>query len=240
LNDTTTSATSEAPLVLTGIGRRFRQRWALRGVSLRVDRGDVLALMGRNGTGKSTLLRVVAMLLRPSRGEGAIFGYDMVREASSARGLVGLLGHDNGLYEDLTAVENLRFVLRMLGRPADDAAIMSALSQVGLERAARDRVRTFSSGMQRRLAIARLRVQAPPLLLLDEPYNSIDSEGVQLVNELIASTRRAGGAAIVVVHDVDRVAGEATRWARLLEGRVETSDEPVEEPLNAARVEEVA
>src|SRR5689334_7241923 len=207
---------------------------------MRIDQGEVVALMGRNGTGKSTLLRVVAMLLRPSRGQGSVFGFDLVREASAARGLVGLLGHDNGLYEDLTAIENLRFVLRMLGRPSNDAAIMSALSYVGLERAARERVRTFSSGMQRRLAIARLRVHAPPLLLLDEPYNSIDSDGVQLVNDLIASTRRAGGAALVVVHEVDRVAGEATRWARLLEGRVETSDEPVEERVNAARVEEVA
>src|SRR5690349_9992079 len=196
--------------------------------------------MGRNGTGKSTLLRVVAMLLRPSRGQGEIFGYDMVRETGAARGLVGLLGHDNGLYEDLTAVENLRFVLRMLGRRSDDDVIMSALSAVGLERAALERVRTFSSGMQRRLAIARLRIQAPPLLLLDEPYNSIDSEGVQLVNDLIASTRRAGGAALVVVHEMERIRGHATRWARLLEGRVETSDAPVEEPVDALGVEEVA
>src|SRR5262245_33681040 len=183
---------------------------------MRIERGDVVALMGRNGTGKSTLLRVCAMLLRPSRGQGSVFGFDIVREASSARGLVGLLGHDNGLYDDLTALENLRFVLRMLGRPSHDDAILTALASVGLERSANERVRTFSSGMQRRLAIARLRLHAPPLLLLDEPYNSIDSDGVQLVNELIASTRRAGGAALVVVHDVERVGAEATRWARLL------------------------
>lgn len=236
----TLTHTPPAALELSGIGRRFRQRWALRGVTLRIERGDVVALMGRNGTGKSTLLRVCAMLLRPSRGEGRIYGFDLVREASSARGLVGLLGHDNGLYEDLTAVENLRFVLRMLGRPSHEQAIMSALTQVGLERAANDRVRTFSSGMQRRLAIARLRLHAPPLLLLDEPYNSIDSEGVQLVNELLASTRRAGGAALVVVHDVERVGSQATRWARLLEGRVVTSESPVYEPVNPLDVEEVA
>ena len=196
--------------------------------------------MGRNGTGKSTLLRIVAMLLRPSRGEGAVFGFDLVREASAARGLVGLLGHDNGLYEDLTAVENLRFVMRMLGRPHDEAAILATLAEVGLERAANDRVRTFSSGMQRRLAIARVRLHAPPLLLLDEPYNSIDSEGVQLVNELIATTRRGGGAALVVVHDVERIASQATRWARLFEGRVETSDAPVDDATDAMSVEGVA
>jgi heme exporter protein A len=207
---------------------------------MRLERGEVVALMGRNGTGKSTLLRVVAMLLRPSRGEGSVFGFDLVREASAARGLVGLLGHDNGLYDDLSAIENLRFVLRMLGRPSNDAAIMSALADVGLERAARERVRTFSSGMQRRLAIARLRVHAPPLLLLDEPYNSVDSEGVQLVNDLIASTRRAGGAALVVVHETERIGAQATRWARLLEGRIETSETPVEEPVDALGVEDVA
>jgi heme exporter protein A len=224
--DATVSTTTPTPLELHGIGRRFQHRWALRGASLRLERGEVLALMGQNGSGKSTLLRIAAMLLRPSKGGGAVFGHDIVRDRVAARGLVGLLAHDNGLYEDFTAAENLRFVLRMLGRPPEPSTIERALADVGLAGVADERVRDFSSGMQRRLAIARVKLHAPPLLLLDEPYNSVDTEGVTLINALIAESRERGGAVLVVVHDVERVGGVATRWARLVDGRVTTTEAP--------------
>lgn len=214
------STAAPPPLILSGIGRRFQRRWALRGASLRLEHGEVLALMGRNGSGKSTLLRIAAMLLRPSRGTGSVYGLDIVGDRLAARGLVGLLAHANGLYEDFTAAENLRFVLRMLGRAHDEGAVLRALEEVGLGAVADERVRGFSSGMQRRLAIARVRLHAPPLLLLDEPYNSVDADGVGLVNQLLAETRARNGAALVVVHDVERVAGVATRWAHIVEGRV--------------------
>ncbi len=174
-------------------------RWALRGVSLEVEPGEVVGIMGHNGSGKSTLLRVVSTALRPSAGEGWVFGKHLVREAVEVRSHIGFLAHSPGLYDDLTATENLIFAARMLGVP--EAQIPAALERVGLAREANERVRGFSAGMQRRLALARMTLGSPGLLLLDEPYNNFDPQGIELVNEVIQDARRGGGAALVVLHD---------------------------------------
>lgn len=174
-------------------------RWALRGVTMEVNAGEVVGIMGHNGSGKSTLLRVISTALRPSAGEGWVFGKHLVRDAVEVRGHVGFLAHSPGLYDDLTAAENLVFAARMLG--ISEAGIPAALERVGLAREARERVRGFSAGMQRRLALARLILGTPGLLLLDEPYNNFDPQGIELVNEVIQDARRRGGAALVVLHD---------------------------------------
>lgn len=174
-------------------------RWALRGVSLDVEPGEVVGIMGHNGSGKSTLLRVVSTALRPSAGEGWVFGKHLVRDAVEVRSHIGFLAHSPGLYDDLTASENLIFAARMLG--VSETRIPVALERVGLAREAKERVRGFSAGMQRRLALARMTLGSPGLLLLDEPYNNFDPQGIELVNEVIQDARRAGGAALVVLHD---------------------------------------
>lgn len=174
-------------------------RWALRGVSLEVEPGEVVGIMGHNGSGKSTLLRVVSTALRPSAGEGWVFGKHLVRDAVEVRSHIGFLAHSPGLYDDLTAAENLIFAARMLGVP--EGQIPAALERVGLAREANERVRGFSAGMQRRLALARMTLGSPGLLLLDEPYNNFDPQGIELVNEVIQDARRSGGAALVVLHD---------------------------------------
>lgn len=174
-------------------------RWALRGVTLDVEQGEVVGIMGHNGSGKSTLLRVISTALRPSAGEGWVFGKHLVRDAVEVRSHVGFLAHSPGLYEDLTATENLQFAARMLG--VSEGPIPGLLDRVGLGREAKERVRGFSAGMQRRLALARLMLGQAGLLLLDEPYNNFDPQGIELVNEVIQEARRGGGAALVVLHD---------------------------------------
>jgi len=213
------SSTSPA-VALTGIARRFGSRWVLRGADLRVGRGETVAILGRNGSGKTTLLRIVATLLRSSRGTGAVFGHDLSRDADSVRSRIGLLGHSNAVYPDLTAAENLGFTLRMLGRPFDPRSVDVTLDAVGLGPQANTRTRGFSAGMQRRLALARLRVIGPELLLLDEPYSSLDPEGTDLITALIADTRSAGGAAILITHDISRAARIADRVVVLDDGRI--------------------
>jgi len=200
-------------------------RWALRGVSLDVEPGEVVGIMGHNGSGKSTLLRVVSTALRPSAGEGWVFGKHLVRDAAEVRAHVGFLAHSPGLYDDLTASENLIFAARMLG--VSETRIPVALERVGLAREANERVRGFSAGMQRRLALARMTLGSPGLLLLDEPYNNFDPQGIELVNEVIQDARRAGGAALVVLHDrrqgehvLDRIV-ELGRGAVIDTGRVD-------------------
>lgn len=193
------------------VARRFVRRWALRGVTLRVRPGEVVAIRGSNGSGKSTLLRIVASALRPTRGTCAVFGHDVVREAGDVRSIVGLLGHSAALYEDLTVAENLRFAARMLGLAEDPRAIAAAIDTVGLAAAADERARTLSSGMQRRVALARLMMHAPRLLLLDEPHNSLDADGIEIVNGLVRSSQLAGGATLVVSHEPERMRHLADR-----------------------------
>ena len=191
---------SRPPTVkLRGLARRFGTRWALRGITLDVEPGEVVGIVGHNGSGKSTLLRVISTALRASAGEGWVFGHHLQREAVEVRRHIGFLAHAPGLYDDLTATENLIFAARMLG--VSESTIPPTLERVGLGHARDERVRGFSAGMQRRLALARLIMGRPRLLLLDEPYNNFDPQGIELVNEVIHEARVGGGSALVVLHD---------------------------------------
>jgi heme exporter protein A len=203
----------------SGLGKRFGIRWVLRGVSLEVQRGEAVGLMGSNGSGKSTLLRVLGTLLTPNAGSGTVNGLDLVREASSVRGEVGYLAHTPGLYDDLTARENLVFAADMLGLP--HTVVDDSLERVGLSYAAGDRVRGFSAGMQRRLALARLVLRNPRVLFLDEPYSNLDAEGVVLMNSVINGIVRAGGAALVALHELAPAKSMLDRTLTLVDGRIE-------------------
>lgn len=210
-------------LALRGVARRFLKTWALRGVDLVVDRGEALALAGANGSGKTTLLRVAATLLRPSRGGGEVFGHDLEADADAARAHVGMLAHRTGLYEDLTPRQNLAFAARMLGLDAAGDAIDSALRRVALHEAAEGSVRGLSSGMRRRLALARLLLAPPRLLLLDEPFASFDAAGLALVDDVVGEVRRGGGAVLIATHDLERAERLVDRVVRLEAGRVAPS-----------------
>jgi heme exporter protein A len=212
-------ATGRVPAVaLHGLARRFGRRWVLRGIDLHVAAGEVVALTGRNGSGKTTLLRVCATALRPTRGDGAVFGSDLVQGADAVRELVGYLGHHPGLYDDLTAAENLGFACRMAGVPAPESAVVAALEQVGLAEERRERVRGFSAGMRRRVALARLLLRPPRLLLLDEPYASFDADGILLVNRFAARVAADGGAVLVATHDLLRARDVIQRDVHLSDG----------------------
>jgi len=193
-------STSNQPTVtLDRLSRRFGTRWALRAVNLEIQPSEIVGVIGHNGSGKSTLLRVISTALRPSVGEGWVYGHHLVRDAVEVRRHIGFLAHSPGLYEDLTATENLIFAARMLG--VSESSIAPALERVGLTHAKAERVRGFSAGMQRRLALARLILGSPRLLLLDEPYNNFDPQGIELVNDVIEGVRETGGSALVVLHD---------------------------------------
>lgn len=221
-------AAQVAALELDGIVRRFGTRWVLRGISLRVEPGTVLALTGRNGSGKTTLLRLITTAIRPTRGRGRVFGKDLVSDAADVRDAVGILAHRAGLYEDLTAGENLAFALRMYGERADVDRIGQVLEEVGLEGEGGERVRGFSAGMRRRLALARLLLRPPRLLLLDEPYASFDVDGIRLVNRFAARVAGEGGAVIVATHELARGRGLIDRIVRIEDGRLVDRDAEVE------------
>jgi len=147
-------------------------------------------------------------------------GIDVARFAHQVRGRVAYLGHANGLYEDLTAAENLHFAAAMHALPADVAAsaVAESLVRIGLAAFAMDRVRGFSAGMRRRLALGRLLLASPSLVLLDEPHAALDAAGMDLVDRLIADWHASGVSVLIASHHADRVSDLADGWARLDNG----------------------
>jgi heme exporter protein A len=197
------------------LARLFGRNAALAGISLRVETGRTVALLGPNGAGKTTLLRILATAIRPSFGSATVDGIDVAAAPDLIRPRVAYLSHATGLYDDLTADENLRFAATMLGRPDMVEAARRALDEVGLAPVARDRVRGFSVGMRRRLALGRLLLASAPLVLLDEPHAALDAEGMALVDRLLGRWREAGTTVLVASHQADRVMKLADGWARL-------------------------
>jgi heme exporter protein A len=209
------------PLIrVAGLRKRYGVHFVLDGVSLDVHAGEALALLGANGAGKTTLLRIVATLVRPSGGAAAVAGHDCVNEAERVRREVGYVAHGSHLYEDLTAAENLRFWTELTGTPVARDAIVNALASVELDPVADDRVRTFSAGMQRRLSLARLLLVPPRVLLLDEPFASLDQRATKWLEEHLLARKAQGAAIVMSTHSFGRELGVADRVAILAEGRV--------------------
>jgi heme exporter protein A len=200
-------------VVTTDLARLFAGSPALAGVSLRVEAARTIALLGSNGAGKTTLLRILATALRASYGTGRVDGLDLSRDADAIRDRVAYLSHATGLYDDLTARENLRFAATMLRTPDAPARVERALADVGLATRADDRVGAYSAGMRKRLALGRILLGQPSLVLLDEPYASLDADGMGLVDQLLTAWREAGVSVVIASHSTDRL-------APFLDGRV--------------------
>jgi len=204
------------PAVATrDVARLFGRSAALAGVSLEVERGRMVAFLGPNGAGKTTLLRILATSLRPTFGTAHVDGIDVAERPELVRPRVAYLSHATGLYDELTAAENLRFAATMLRRPNPTEAAAHALAEAGLEADAARRVRGFSAGMRRRLALGRLLLGAPSVVLLDEPHAALDAEGAALVDRLLERWRDGGTTVLVATHQADRITRLADGWARL-------------------------
>jgi heme exporter protein A len=203
-----------------GLARLFAGTVALADVSLRVGAGRVVALTGPNGAGKTTLLRILATSLRPTFGHASVDGLDVVAHAAEVRARVAFLSHATGLYDDLSARENLRFAATLLGTPDREARIDQALADVGLAEQADARVRAFSAGMRRRVALARVLLGQASLVLLDEPYAALDADGMALVDALIDAWRGVGATVLVASHAAERLHGRADASVELERGVV--------------------
>jgi heme exporter protein A len=207
---------SRPPAVLaTNLARLFAASPALVDVSLEVAAGRLVILRGPNGAGKTTLLRVLSTSIRPSLGSVLVDGLDIVRDADQVRPRVAYLAHATGLYDDLTAEENLRFAATLLGTPHGAERVSRALDDVGLGRRRSERVGTFSAGMRRRLALGRILLGSPSLVLLDEPYAALDPDGMAIVDELLGAWRGAGVTVLLASHAAERVEDRCDGTVRL-------------------------
>lgn len=210
-------AASHLPVLLEGVSVRAGSVQILHDLSLEVAAGEAVGVFGANGAGKTTLLRLIATLIKPSAGVATILGSDVGSdERFEIRPRIGYVGHVPGLYPELTLTENLQFVADVRGLAASD--VEGALEAVGLGAAGNRLVDRCSHGMQRRAEFARVLMTEPELLLLDEPHSALDGDAVDLVEAIVNKTIGAGGAAVVVSHDQQRVGDMTTRTVEISQG----------------------
>ncbi len=192
---------------------------ALAGVTLRLQRGSITLLRGPNGAGKTTLLRVCAGLVPIERGRATVLNVDLVAERQQVRHRVGLLAHANGLYDDLSARENVTFWGRTVGATEGEVAV--ALTRMGLDgRLANLRVAKMSAGQRRRTALAGLIARRAELWLLDEPHAGLDAAGRDELDGLLRAAAVAGATIVVASHELDRAGSLATRQIEVVAGQV--------------------
>lgn len=208
---------AEPVIAAESVGRRLGGRWALRDISIQVYRGESVMLRGPNGSGKTTLLRVLASALSPTVGVVRAFG----GHPRDHRGSIGLLSHADGHYDELSGRDNL-MLAKSLGSLEGEVPYL--LHRVGLNARANDPVRVYSAGMRKRLAFARLLLKNPALVLLDEPYAALDTDGHDFVDLLLGSLRSEGRTVIISTHQVRRVGAMCSREIRLESGRVVALD----------------
>ena len=203
----------------TGLSKRYRRRWAVDHLDLAVEQGDIYGFIGQNGAGKSTTLKLLCGLARPTQGEALIFGKP-VRD-SVARRRVGALIEQPGLYPDLSGRENLRLCAALLGLDSPERQVEEILRTVGLAPGEKKPVRHYSMGMRQRLGVALALLGGPDLLLLDEPINGLDPEGIREMRELLLRLNRERGLTILVSsHILGELSKIATRYGIIQQGRM--------------------
>ncbi|MBF0417855.1 MAG: heme ABC exporter ATP-binding protein CcmA [Magnetococcales bacterium] len=191
---------------LEGVRHRYGRHLVLAGIDLNAARGECLVLYGANGSGKSTLLSLLSTRHAIREGSYHLDGLDVRHHGQEARERLLFIGHQTHLYGHLTPVENLLFFSDLRGLSVTTSQLRSALGSVGLAKAADKPVQWFSAGMRKRLALARMLLAEPRLLLLDEPYSALDTQGVNWLNAMLTDYLNQGGAVIMASHDPERVA----------------------------------
>ena len=201
------------------LSKRYQGRWAVDSLDLLVEQGDIYGFIGRNGAGKSTTLKLLCGLARPTRGEALIFGRP-IRD-SVARRRVGTLIEQPGLYPDLSGRENLRLYAALLGLDSPERQVDGILETVGLTPGEKKPVKHYSMGMKQRLGVGLALLGGPDLLLLDEPINGLDPEGIREMRELLLRLNRERGLTILVSsHILGELSKIATRYGIIQEGRM--------------------
>ncbi len=203
---------------------------ALREISLDIGQGRCCALLGRNGAGKTTLLRILGGLSPYQQGEVSLFG--QAPRGRGARRSSGFLGHGIGVYEDLSAQENLRFFARVHGIDDVSGTVAKWLERVGLARVAGMPVRQFSRGMRQRLALARTFQHEPQVLLLDEPFTSLDDKAIAMLSDLLNEARQRGATIVLSTHQLREALAIATDVALIENGKLRYSGERTPEMLS--------
>lgn len=192
----------------------------LRNVSLTLGKGEILAVVGPNGAGKSTFFKCTVGLLQPSGGEIILDGNLVKKKSAIAQKKIGFLGHESFLYNNLSPLENLQFYGKLYKVKNLEERMKELLKEVGLYLFKDVPIRSFSRGMMQRLAIARVLLAEPDILMLDEPHTGLDQEAVQLLNRIIIDKKNSGTSILIISHDFEQVHKLADRVAVLKKGKI--------------------
>jgi heme exporter protein A len=211
-------------LEIDGVWKYFGDFPALRDVALSIAPGSALALLGRNGAGKTTLLRILAGLSRPSRGS--------VKFQGKLQGSIGILGHGIGVYDELSAVENLTLFGRLHNLPNPRKRADEMLERVGLSRVRDGLAREFSRGMRQRLAVGRAFLHDPEVLLLDEPFTALDDRAIAVLQSMIKEMRDQGRTIIMSTHQLREALELASHVALLQRGQIVHAGERTQQMLD--------
>ncbi len=211
---------AEVAIRVEGLQKSFGDEPVLWDLDLEVQWGEFLVLLGANGTGKTTLLRLMSTQARPEAGKILVAGYDLKRQPRAIRRNIGVVGHLSYLYEDLTCRENLEFYGRLYEVKELSRQLEMVLDRVGLTQRAHQRVRTLSHGMRQRLALARAILHQPSILLLDEPEGGLDRQSVAMLRQLTAEWTADGGSIVMTTHNEELGRSWAHRVGVLSQGRV--------------------
>jgi heme exporter protein A len=203
--------------------KRFGSKTVLRGLDFDVQAGEFVALLGPNGAGKTTFLRILASLSRPTLGTVQVAGYSLPGQAGLVRARLGVVTHMPLLYGELSAEENLQFYGRLYGIMELNRRVQEVLGLVGLTLRRRDLVRTFSRGMQQRLAIGRAILHDPEVVLFDEPHTGLDQDACDMLDALLRDVAGRGRTVVMTSHDLARVEDLATRFDVLSRGVISAS-----------------
>ena len=209
---------SAAALEVSKVWKYYGDFPALRDIQLSIEPGSTVALLGRNGAGKTTLLRIIAGLSKASEGSVSIQG-SSVREQSTRR-RIGVLGHGISLYDELSAAENLILFAKLYGLDDPEKKALAWLERTGLDRVRDGLVREFSRGMRQRLAVARAFMHEPEVLLLDEPFTSLDDRAIAVLQSLLADAHSSGRTIVLSTHQLREALELATHVALIQRGQL--------------------
>lgn len=213
---------SDIILRTSNLGKLYKNRWAAQDINLEVHRGDVFGFLGPNGAGKSTSIRMILSLIKPTTGTVELFGHDLFQQRELALQDVAGIVEKPDFYLYLSAYRNMQIAGSLtLGKTPADKKIMETLDIVGLTERALDKVKTFSHGMKQRLGIAQALLCDPQLIMLDEPTNGLDPQGMKEVRELIVRLTTERGITIFLSsHLLNEVEQVATRMAIINKGKM--------------------
>ena len=200
--------------------KRFGTKVALRDASFTLARGEAVALLGANGAGKTTMLRTLATLSRPTRGSVKAFGINAWSARPEVRARIGVVAHQPYIYPELSCIENLEFFATMFGLADPRARAEASLKRVGLDRRSVDRASTLSRGLLQRLNLARAILHEPTVLVLDEPDTGLDAPGRAVLMEIVRTQVERGGSAVLTTHALDYALELATRVVVLADGQI--------------------